>query len=594
MKFLSTLKFRLLLSYVVVVLFSLAVTGFFLDRSLERRALEDLRSSMAAQARLAAAQLDPALLLKEDAARIDAQVKRLAAGAGSRITVVGVSGRVLGDSDLPYAEVLRMNNHLDRREIKAAAAGESASSTRVSGTLREEMLYLAVQVRKGSEPAGFVRLSRPYRGVQGMLSGLRRSVALSFALSAFFALAVGWLVIILFSRNFGEIIAGSKRFAAGDFDHRIPVGSSGELGKLAETLNYMAWEIGSRVRDAGLRRLELEAAFRDMSEALLVTDGAGLITMINPRARQLMGVKGFAPEGMRLSAMPAGPELSAAAIKALSSGRPVSFELEPASAPGTVLAVSAAPILENALVRGCVLTARDITGPRKLERLRKDFVANVSHELKTPLTAIKGNAETLLGGALDDKEHGPAFTKSIYDQAVRLENLVADLLKISYAESGKDRLEKSEAELFPLAQEAVKATSAAAAVKRVTVRNLVPPGLTVAADRDKLAQVLINLLDNAAKYNRDGGEVKLSASDEAGAVKVLVEDNGPGIPAAHLPHIFERFYRVDKARSRELGGTGLGLSIVKHLVELHGGSVGVDSAEGRGSAFWFTLPKQPA
>ncbi len=591
MKFFSTLKFRLLLSYVLVVLFALTVTAFFLDRSLERRALEDLRSSMGAQARLIAAQLDPALLLKEDAARTDALVKKVALSAGSRVTVIGVAGKVLGDSDLPYSEVLKMGNHLDRREIKAAASGESASSTRISGTLREEMLYLAVQVRKGDAPAGFVRLARPYRGVAGMLSGLRRSVALSFALSALFALAVGWLVVLLFSRNFGEIIAGSKRFAAGEFDYRIPEESSGELGKLAKTLNYMAWEIGSRVRDAGLRRLELEAAFRDMSEALLVTDGAGVITMINPRARQLMGVKGFTPEGMRLSAMPAGPELSAAAIKALSSGRPVSFELEPASAPGTVLAVSAAPILENALVRGCVLTARDITGPSKLEKLRKDFVANVSHELKTPLTAIKGSAETLLGGALEDKEHGPGFVKSIYDQSVRLENLVADLLKISYAESGKDRLEKSAVELCSLAQEAVKATAAAAAGKRVAVRNLVAQGLAVAADRDKIAQVLINLLDNAAKYNREGGEIRISASEEPGAVRVQVEDTGLGIAAGHLPHIFERFYRADKARSRELGGTGLGLSIVKHLVELHGGSVGVDSAEGGGSTFWFTLPK---
>jgi two-component system phosphate regulon sensor histidine kinase PhoR len=590
MKFLSTLKFRLLLSYMLVVLFSLAVTAFFLDRSLERRALEDLRASMAAQARLIAAQLDPALLLKEDAARTDALVKNISRSAGCRVTVIAASGRVLGDSDLPYAEVLKMSNHLDRREIKAAVSRESASATRTSGTLREEMFYLAVQVRKGDAPSGFVRLARPYRGVAGMLAGLRRSVALSFTLSAVFALAVGWLVVLLFSRRFGEIVAGSKRFAAGDFDYRIPPSSSGELGKLSETLNYMAWEIGARVRDAGLRRLELEAAFRDMSEALLVTDGAGVITMINPRARQLMGVKGFDPVGMRLSGMPAGPELSSAAIKALSSGRPVSFELEPASAPGTVLAVSAAPILENALVRGCVLTARDITGPRKLEKLRKDFVANVSHELKTPLTAIKGNAETLLGGALDDKEHGPGFVKSIYDQSVRLENLVADLLKISYAESGKDRLEKGDVELFSLAQEAIKATAAAAAAKRVTVRNLVPPGLAASADRDKITQVLINLLDNAAKYNREGGEIRISAAQEPGCVKALVEDSGPGIPAAHLPHIFERFYRVDKARSRELGGTGLGLSIVKHLVELHGGSVGVDSAEGRGSAFWFTLP----
>ena len=192
---------------------------------------------------------------------------------------------------------------------------------------------------------------------------------------------------------------------------------------------------------------------------------------------------------------------------------------------------------------------------------------------------------------MDDREHGPGFVKSIYDQSVRLENLVADLLKISYAESGKERLEKGAAELAVLAGEAIKATAAAAAAKGVSVRSLVPPGLAVSADRDKIFQVLINLLDNAAKYNREGGEIKISASEEPGAVRVQVEDTGLGIAAGHLPHIFERFYRADRARSRELGGTGLGLSIVKHLVELHGGTVGVDSSEGRGSSFWFTLPK---
>ncbi len=414
--------------------------------------------------------------------------------------------------------------------------------------------------------------------------------ALSLAISAIVSLAVSWVLVILLSRQFGEIIAGSKRFAAGDFGYRIPDGSSGEMRKLSETLNYMAGEISGRIREAQLRRLELEAAFRDMSEAIVVTDGAGVITRINPRARQIMGVKGFGAEGMRLSDMPAGPELSSAAIKALSSGSPVSFDIAPAAAPGTVLSVSASPIIEDNTVRGCVLVARDITAPRHLENMRKDFVATVSHELKTPLTAIRGCAETLLNGALEDPEHGPGFARSIYEQAVRLDNLLNDLLKISYAESGLAAAEKTAVGLKELADETVAGLGAVLARKKVSFCNLVPPGLEVRADRDKLWQVLINLLDNAAKYNRDGGEIKLSTAPEGSGVKISVEDNGPGIPAAHLPRIFERFYRVDKARSRELGGTGLGLSIVKHLVELHGGTVGVESAEGRGCTFWFTLP----
>ena len=395
---------------------------------------------------------------------------------------------------------------------------------------------------------------------------------------------------LLIDGQFGEIILGSKRFAAGDFGYRIPVSSSGELKKLSETLNYMAGEISVKMREAELRRLELEAAFRDMSEAILITDGAGVIMRINPRARELMGARGFNAEGMRLSGMPAGPELSSAAIKALSSGSPVSFDIEPAAFPGTVLSVSASPIIEEGAVRGCVLVARDITGPRKLEAMRRDFVANVSHELKTPLTAIRGSAETLLNGALEDREHGPGFARSIYEQAVRLDNLVNDLLKISYSESGRAAVEKTAVDLRALVEDTAGALAAIMGKKNISLSNLVPAGLEVRADRDKVLQVLINLLDNAVKYNKEGGGIKISTLAEEAGVKVLIEDTGPGIPAEHLPRIFERFYRVDKARSRELGGTGLGLSIVKHLVELHGGRVGVESSVGRGSVFWFTIP----
>ncbi len=590
MKFFSTLKFRVLVSYVLVVLFALAVTAFFLDSFLERQALDDLRGSMGTQARLIAVQLDAARLIKEDTVDIDALVKKLASNTSSRITVISASGRVLGDSNLPYPLMLRMENHLGRLEIRQAGGRDAVSVVRRSGTLNEEMLYLAVQVRDGARLAGFVRLSMPYQGVQRMLSELRRTVEFSFALSALFALAVGWLVVLFIGRQFGEIMTGSKRFAEGDFGYRIPVGSSGELGRLSGTLNYMAGEIGAKIREAELRRLELEAAFRDMSEAIVVTDGGGIITRLNPQARRLMGVRGFDAEGMRLSGMPAGPELSSAAIKALSSGFPVSFEIEPAAAPDTVLSISAAPIVENGVIGGCVLVARDITGPRKLEAMRRDFVANVSHELKTPLTAIRGCAETLLNGALEDREHGPGFARSIHEQAVRLDNLVNDLLKISYAESGRAVLEKAPVNLKPLAEEIVVELAAILEKKHIKLLNLVPENFLVNADKDKLSQVLINLVENAAKYNREGGEIKILTEKEDGAVKVAVADNGPGIPEAHLPRIFERFYRVDKARSREMGGTGLGLSIVKHLVELHGGSIGVESAEGRGSTFWFTLP----
>ncbi len=589
MKIFSTLKARVLAAYVLLVLAALSAVGLSLYRLLERQAAEELRSSMSAQARLIAGSLDAARLKRGDSRYAYAAARSVAALTPCRVTIVSSAGAVLADSALEYGAALALENHLDRPEIKEAALQSPPVVSRLSATLKDEELYLAVPVASPSGPAGFVRLAMPAAASRAALASLRRTVFLSIAVSALFALSAGWLMLWLAGGQFSAIITGSKHFASGDFDHRIPEGSSGELKKLSETLNYMAGEISARMRDAELRRLELEEAFRDMPEALLIADGAGVITRMNPRARELMGVSGFEAEGMRLSGMPAGPELSSAALKALSSGRPVNAEIEPASAPGTVLAVSASPIIEAGAVRGCVLVARDITGPKRLENMRRDFVANVSHELKTPLTAIKGSAETLLSGALDDREHGPGFARTIFDQASRLDALVNDLLRLSYAESGRAALDRSEVDIKALVDEAAL-TVAVISRRGLTFRNEVPDGMKVSADKYKISQVLINLLDNAAKYNSDGGSITVSAAASAGRVKVTVADTGPGIAPEHLPRIFERFYRVDKARSRELGGTGLGLSIVKHLVELHGGSVGVDSAPGKGSCFWFSLP----
>ena len=589
MKLFATLRFKILLSYVLVVLFALSVTAFFLDRSLEKHALQDLHSSIGIQAGLIAAQLDLARLEKEDTPYLDAFVTKSGRITGSRVTVVSASGRVLGDSQQSYTEILKMENHLNRPEIIKASGHEAASVTRYSHTLKKEMLYLAVPVRDGQRVAGFVRLAIPMARVKRVMSSLRRTIIFSFLISALFALATGWLVVWLTAAPFGEIISGSKRFASGDFTCRIPLRSSGELRELAETLNSMAAEISRRMREAELRRLELEAAFRDMSEAIVVTDGAGVVTRMNPRAELLMKARGMNVPGMRLTDISVVPGLAEAALKALSGGSQVSREIE--SEAGLVLSVIASPIKENGGVGGCVLVARDITEPRRLENMRREFVANVSHELKTPLTAIRGCAETLLNGAFEDKESGPAFARTIHEQAVRLDNLVNDILKISYAESGRAVLERSVFQLKDLAVDSVRAVKTLFEKKQIDFTEEVPGGLVVNADRDKIFQVMINLLHNAAKFSREKGSVKISAIDLGREVKVTVEDSGSGIPETHLSRIFERFYRVDKARSRELGGTGLGLSIVKHLVELHGGRAGVESAEAQGSKFWFVLPK---
>ncbi|MDD5255578.1 MAG: ATP-binding protein, partial [Candidatus Omnitrophica bacterium] len=256
-----------------------------------------------------------------------------------------------------------------------------------------------------------------------------------------------------------------------------------------------------------------------------------------------------------------------------------------------VFEISVAPLFAKDKISGCLAVIHDITEIKKLEAMRRDFVANVSHELKTPLTSVKGFVETLLEGALSDKENSRHFLEIIREHTNRLDNLINDLLNLSYLESNTVELRKSGLMIRDLAEEVLSGFGSQLKKKPLKAKNEIPAGLIVSADKENLEQVLTNLIDNAIKFNRPQGSLVIRADDLGIAVKIAVEDTGSGIPAKDLPRIFERFYRVDKARSRELGGTGLGLSIVKHIVELHGGSVGAESTEGLGSKFWFTLPK---
>jgi two-component system phosphate regulon sensor histidine kinase PhoR len=256
-----------------------------------------------------------------------------------------------------------------------------------------------------------------------------------------------------------------------------------------------------------------------------------------------------------------------------------------------VFEVNATPIFDNSVVSGCLIVIHDITEIRRLETVRSDFVANVSHELKTPLTSIKGFVETLLEGALDDEGNNRNFLKIIQDHAERLNSLVEDLLSLSHLESKEIALDKSIFNLRQQLEKVILGFKSQLKNKDIDVKNESPIGISINADKDRIEQVLTNLIDNAIKFNKEKGSIRIYTQEEGDKIKVFVEDSGIGIPGKDISRIFERFYRVDKARSRELGGTGLGLSIVKHIVELHSGSVGVKSTEGLGSKFWFILPK---
>jgi len=361
--------------------------------------------------------------------------------------------------------------------------------------------------------------------------------------------------------------------------------------KTIKDLRQQLDEADAKLTELQKRNSSMKAIIKSMAEGVIVVDSDTKILAINHSAEQIFGIlKKDAEDKLLLEAIRSS-DISDIANKVLKKGSQVSQELILLQPVSGSFMINASAITEGEHITGCVLVIHDITDLRKLESIRKDFVANVSHELKTPLTSIKGFIETLLSGALDDKKNSVDFLKIVASHVNRLDSLVNDLLSLSYLESMQAELKKENIALAGLVSDTLAGFKAQIAKKSVKVENSLPASLIIMADKDKISQVLTNFIDNAIKFNRQNGAVKIYSEDIGSKIKVVVEDSGIGIPPRDILRIFERFYRVDKARSRELGGTGLGLSIVKHIIELHNGEVGVESTEGAGSKFWFTLPK---
>lgn len=335
----------------------------------------------------------------------------------------------------------------------------------------------------------------------------------------------------------------------------------------------------------------IHAILNSMVEGVVLVDKDTRIISLNPTAEKIFNLTQDNALGrFFLEAFP-NNDIAEVIAQVLKQGELISKELTLVWPVQKVFQVNASPLFESKVINGCLLVIHDITQMRRLEIMRRDFVANVSHELKTPLTSIKGFVETLLEGALDDKENSLNFLKIINNHADRLNTLINDLLDLSHIESKEIVLNKEKFILANLVDEVVLGFKSQAKKKAVVLSSDLSKDLEIIADKSKIEQVLTNLINNSIKYNKDNGFVRVYSEQLAEMTKIVIEDSGSGIPARDISRIFERFYRVDKARSRELGGTGLGLSIVKHIVELHGGSVGVDSTEGTGSKFWFLLPK---
>ena len=400
------------------------------------------------------------------------------------------------------------------------------------------------------------------------------------------------IVSLFIPRILREIAAWAESFADGDFSRRISLSARDEMEELADSLNSMSRQIQSRMEESIADKSRLEAVFLSMFDGVMVIDGRGAIVLMNQTLKEFLQVE-TEVTGKKPLEVIRNIDIQDLAGRVLASrGRLESREITLLHPQEKVLLAHATPVLREEAIDGAVLIFHDITELRRLEKVRQDFVANVSHELRTPVSTIRGYAETLLEGALEDKTHAREFLRIIYDDAERLTKLINDLLDLSRVESGKMKLALEEGALEAVIDRVLAGMNKEAGKNSVTLKKDVSSRLAgIRIDEAAIAQVLLNLVENAVKYNKAGGSVTVGARETPRSIEVSVSDTGIGIPQEDIPRIFERFYRVDKARSRDLGGTGLGLSIVKHIIQAHGGDITVESKVGSGSSFRFTLPK---
>jgi two-component system phosphate regulon sensor histidine kinase PhoR len=585
------IQWKLMASYLALVLLIGAILYGYLSHTLDRNLTEEVKENLLSEARLVR------VMTVDEVADMERDAPALARSAGkeikARVSIISGTGVVVGDSELSDAELRRLENHAGRPEFRQALESGSGIATRYSSTLGTNMLYMALPFHTRNGEPGVIRLALPLSRIESAMSSLNTILGASLFLAVLCSLLLSYVLSSITSRPLRDMAAAASLIGKGEFSSRIQIDSCDEIGELAAVMNEMAEKIEDQLERISAERNRLDTILRGMGEGVIVTDQSGVVTLANPAFRAI-----FSPcddiEGKSLIEITRQPSMVNALKKVLDDREEMLEEMEILVPEEKSMLTHWVPLIEDHTFVGAVAVFHDITELKMLEKIRRDFVANVSHELRTPVSVIKGYAETLLSeGRTLPPEKTAGFIAIIHNHAERLANLISDLLTLSRIESGAMSLEPVPAHLDPAINRAVLLLEQKCLSKGVaiTVSESLKEMPLVLVDPGKLEQVLTNLLDNAIKFTPEGGTITISAADIGPQVRVDVSDTGIGIPSTAIPRIFERFYRVDTARSREMGGTGLGLSIVKHIVQAHGGSVSVDSLPGKGSTFSFTLKK---
>ena len=586
-------KWKLFFSYLLIVLIPFLAAERYISLHLKDRLLNLVENRLSKNASLLKGIIEKDYEGRQPSYEIDTLVKGLGKEINERITFIDRHGTVLGDTEIAPKDLKKVEDHSRRPEYIKALKESHGTAIRYSTTLKMDMMYLAVKVAAEGKFFGVVRVAVPLTQVKSLIRNTEYSLATAFVLCAVLILILNIFVSKRLSQPVEEITLAAEEISRGNFDIKARRSAKGELGALGRSINHMASEIKKRVHEISQEKETLKTILRGMSDAVMVVDNQGKIILINRVLEELLqgpsDVGGKTPVEVIRNA-----ELQDGFAQALEKGETFSMELSLAT-PGAnrIFDVTIARLALQDGTGGAVALFHDITDLKRIEEMRKDFVANVSHELRTPLTSIKGYAETLCEEGIEGLPRAESFARIILKHANRLSALLEDLLSLTRLESESEPILRNEFDLRKVVDGAVLVVKPSAETKNLNIKTeSVPEKTMVWANRDQIGQALINLLDNAVKYTPKRGSITVSVTDAGNEVRVTVADTGIGIPREHLNRIFERFYRVDKNRSRELGGTGLGLSVVKHIVQNNGGRVWVQSELEGGSAFSFSLPKK--
>ena len=566
----------------VAVIVATTLVSWSMRRDLEGRVVSELRHEAGLAAETLAHRVDATQPELENEART---LGRL---LSARVTFIAADGRVLGDSELDEAGVLALENHGTRPEVVQSRIEGFGVSRRYSTTLKTNMMYIAVPVRESAGPIATIRVSLPLTDVDRQLARVRRFALIGFASAMVVALAMTWGISVVLGRRLRSIADVARRYSAGDLTVRSADRSTDEIGTVARALDAAAQDLESRMSELASDRARMAAILAGMIEGVLVVDTAGRVQLANAAARTMLRLDDD-PIGRHYVEVIRNPAIKQQVSTALAGGSAGGIEL-PGRDPDAVLVARTAAVAAP-IARGAVVVLHDITDLRRADRVRRDFVANVSHELRTPLTAIRGYLEALGDSTPEESRQ---FLEVLTRQTGRMERLVRDLLRLARLESGQERLETAPCAIEDLLARVEADLSPLLSARRLAVDRRIAPGAEqVRADPQQLQDALRNLLENAANYSPEGGSITVQTARREGRVRISVSDDGPGIPEEDLGRVFERFYRVEKSRTRERkdpGGTGLGLSIVKHIVEIHGGNVSAANRLPHGAVFTIELP----